>query len=60
LAGLALGSNYVSNCKGDLEKKCASCMGDAYHAIYADCKECATGKSVVDINNGTCAQIEAT
>lgn len=60
LAGLALASNYVSNCQGDLEKKCASCTGDACHAIYADCKKCATGKSVVDVNNVTCAQIEAT
>ncbi|KAJ8556944.1 hypothetical protein ON010_g9021 [Phytophthora cinnamomi] len=60
LAGLGLGSEYVTNCNvtNGWDEKCASCEGDACLDIWYECKQCALGASVVAINNVTCGIIE--
>ncbi|GAB9468536.1 Croquemort-like mating [Globisporangium polare] len=60
LAGLGLGANYVTVCQaGGMEKKCASCTGAECLSIYAECKKCATGKSVLAVNPLTCGTIQS-
>lgn len=60
LAGLGLGSEYVTNCdvQGGWNNKCSSCEGDACLAIWYECKQCKLGASVVAVNNVTCGIIE--
>ncbi|KAG7398894.1 hypothetical protein PHYBOEH_010112 [Phytophthora boehmeriae] len=60
LAGLGLGSEYVSGCSvtDGWNEKCANCEGDACLDIWYECKQCALGASVVAINNITCGIIE--
>ncbi|KAG6944016.1 hypothetical protein JG687_00018102, partial [Phytophthora cactorum] len=60
LAGLGLGSEYVSSCNvtNGWDTKCASCEGEACLDIWYECKQCALGASVVAINNVTCGIIE--
>ncbi|RLN98257.1 hypothetical protein BBJ28_00017104, partial [Nothophytophthora sp. Chile5] len=59
LAGLGLGSTYVSSCNvtDGLNDQCANCKGDACLDIWAECKQCALGASVLAINNVTCGII---
>lgn len=59
LAGLSLGSNYVSACeKGGLNDQCSSCTGDACLDIWAQCKMCAQGAVVLQNNNVSCAELQ--
>lgn len=59
LAGLSVGSNYVSVCeKGGLNQQCASCSGDECLAIWAQCKLCTQGAVVMQNNNATCGQLQ--
>ncbi|GMF19047.1 unnamed protein product [Phytophthora lilii] len=59
LAGLILGSNYVSTCETSMNTQCASCTGDDCLAIASACSKCTKGAAVVAVNNITCATIES-
>lgn len=65
LAGLGLGSNYVSVCAvdGGLNEQCAACANSTTTeclAIDGECATCNRGARVVAVNDETCAIIEAT
>ncbi|GLE00652.1 hypothetical protein PINS_up009409 [Pythium insidiosum] len=63
LAGLSLGSNYVSQCRGasKLDEQCGDCLAnDSCDAsIWSRCKLCKLGRDVVQLGNKVaCGRIE--
>ncbi|CAI5715078.1 unnamed protein product [Peronospora destructor] len=65
LAGLGLGSNYVTVCavKGGLNEQCAACTNSTSAeclAIGRECSQCQRGAGVLAVNDETCAIVEAT
>ncbi|GMF41291.1 unnamed protein product [Phytophthora fragariaefolia] len=59
LAGLILGSNYLTTCETSVNAECASCSGDDCLSIASACSQCTKGAAVLAVNNVTCAAIES-